>query len=421
MLAVVRRRRSPLRRGRIVIYEGRLAEHLTGKHDQKTHGRGRRAAVALDALARDGTADIAAGDLDAFMVAAAGRADNPNLVGLTVGGKPIFGGSMGLARGEMPVLGSAVLPGYLAHLSSSGVTVRNVRVKPRALRPMQREVSASAAGKQYVRMKTGTMDRKPLVISKDGFVLDGHHRWAAGSAANTTLDAIQVGLPGRAALRDALAFNASTGVRPKAIGEALAEYSPGQHRDQRGRWAATIGGAREATGLANGMHTETEKRAAVAKWQSTYEACAAIQADPDSADARAFASAVVDGRREYGAVYRGFDEYRGSKKVSLEASQAAWEKRIGKRIEMNVPTSTSPDLVAASGFGKVVFEITGGRAHDISYLSSVPVFKESVLLPDTFGVVGVRKGPDIPNSSSPFRTDTSPTVIVSLAAVPAGL
>lgn len=163
--------------------------------------------------------------------------------------------------------------------------------------------------------------------------------------------------------------------------------------------------------------TQMQMRMTVAKWQSTYTDCRYIQENPDSGHGRAFAAAVESSPRTYGAVYRGFSEYRGKKALSIDEARAVWEKRQGKKVEMNVPTSTSPDLTTATGFGHVTFEVLGGDARDISGLSSIPSFKESILKPGTFGVAGVREGPRVQDpvhlANEPYRT-----LIVTLVAMP---
>lgn len=194
----------------------------------------------------------------------------------------------------------------------------------------------------------------------------------------------------------------------------LTEYSPGQMRDQRGRWSKQLG----VGGVSPDEFSPSSKMGAVMDWQGMYADCRAIQENPESRTARAFAAALNESPRTEGPVYRGFDEYRGKQRLSLDEARTKWEGKVGQRVEMNVPTSTSPDLPLAAGFGKVVFEIRGGDARDITAFSAVPQFRESILLPGSFKVEGVRAGPDIPNSDSPFRTDTSPTLIVSLVAEP---
>ena len=61
-----------------------------------------------------------------------------------------------------------------AEVRKRGFTVKNVNVDPRRLRPMQRYVSAKRAA-QIDPLTT----KSRILVSRDGGIVDGHHRWAA--------------------------------------------------------------------------------------------------------------------------------------------------------------------------------------------------------------------------------------------------
>jgi hypothetical protein len=61
-----------------------------------------------------------------------------------------------------------------AAVRKRGFTVKSVKVDPRRLRPMQRYVSAKRAA-QIDPLKT----KGRIIVSYDGGIVDGHHRWAA--------------------------------------------------------------------------------------------------------------------------------------------------------------------------------------------------------------------------------------------------
>lgn len=200
-------------------------------------------------------------------------------------------------------------------------------------------------------------------------------------------------------------------------GARIAEYSPGQHRDRRGRWSAQFGRADAEWGSTQ----RPLAKAAVAKWQSTFADCREMQENPDSVLSQEFAFAVDRSPRVQGTVYRGTGEFtieggdRNVGRLDAAGAKKVWEQRMAsrERVEINVPVSTTPDIDAAKDFGNVIFEISGGEARDISALSAVPSFKEAVLKPGTFGIVGVRDGWQLPGDKE--------TTIVTLVAVPAGL
>lgn len=216
-----------------------FAEHLPGKHDQRRHGRHRGATVsadeAIDILSGGGSPNVEPSEVGALMDAAVGRTDNLDLTEVRVNGTLKFGGDgLGYGRTEMPVLGSAHLPGYLADVRARGISITEARMDPASLKPMQHEVSLTSTARLYQGMKTGSLAEKPLVVSSDGFVADGHHRWGASTALSferpgLTVSVIKVGLTGHALRSDALAWNAENGIKAKAIGEALVEHLPGKH------------------------------------------------------------------------------------------------------------------------------------------------------------------------------------------------
>jgi hypothetical protein len=67
-------------------------------------------------------------------------------------------------------------------MRKAGHKVRDTRVSPRKLRPSQKEISEAMA--RGIVKKWGSKLKKkaraqPLVVSSDGSILDGHHRWLA--------------------------------------------------------------------------------------------------------------------------------------------------------------------------------------------------------------------------------------------------
>lgn len=213
-------------------------------------GAGAGPTAALDALSRGEKVDVAAGDVASIMDAAADRSDHPDLTELHVEGTPKFGlDGLGYARDQMPVLGSKHLPGFISHVQGRGVKVTRERVEPQALKPMQREVSATSSGRLYRGMRDGSLEEKQLVVSADNFVIDGHHRWGGATGLSferpgITVPVIRIDLPGRTLRDEALAWNQTMGINPKAIGESVDDGIIAERayvRDPRGRFAHTGG------------------------------------------------------------------------------------------------------------------------------------------------------------------------------------
>ena|GEM_PF-3438577 len=84
----------------------------------------------------------------------------------------------GLTRGEMPQIPSAFKDGYLDSIQSEGVKVDQVGVKASSLLPSQSEIDGPMIVEESKAPNTDWINAKPILVSKDGFIADGHHRWA---------------------------------------------------------------------------------------------------------------------------------------------------------------------------------------------------------------------------------------------------
>jgi len=130
-------------------------------------------------------------------------------------------GNLGIDRLEMPQIPSKALPAFLDETRASGIRVTGRTVPASALRATQSELHRADVEKNFRRQ---TQLEKPLVVSGDGFILDGHHRWAAIRALDPhgAVNVVEVGLPIRALLKHAHAFS---GVAyKKALKEAYMQY-----------------------------------------------------------------------------------------------------------------------------------------------------------------------------------------------------
>jgi hypothetical protein len=197
--------------------------HLAGTehdHDQSSHARsGSKAnpirtddvAVAAQALAEGKWVELAstrvvstfldqlADDVNAAIAAGA----NPPLIDLckvTVPGTNLFCvDTIGVPRIQMPQLTGIPLPGskadmlpkddrgrvkvgvpFVEHLQSQGIDVQPARVPASVLKASQNElnggtVAGIARAIEEGRRRSGT----PMFVTRDDYIVDGHHRWAA--------------------------------------------------------------------------------------------------------------------------------------------------------------------------------------------------------------------------------------------------
>ncbi len=90
--------------------------------------------------------------------------------------------SLNVPRDQMPQIPSDQTANFLAELRNKGVQVDADTVRVGDLKPIQGELSKEQMAfiKELPPVKRG----KPLLVSQDGYILDGHHRWGALVAEN---------------------------------------------------------------------------------------------------------------------------------------------------------------------------------------------------------------------------------------------
>jgi hypothetical protein len=86
-------------------------------------------------------------------------------------------GNLGFKRKEMPQIEGKNIPKFLDYLKSNGVKFIETSVESKSLKPTQNQFN-----QDKIQGMIDTIDQKkqnPIMVSKDGYVLDGHHRWLA--------------------------------------------------------------------------------------------------------------------------------------------------------------------------------------------------------------------------------------------------
>jgi hypothetical protein len=147
---------------------------------------------------------------------------------------PVCHGNLGIDRGEMPQLDDAVLPEFLKAYQAKGVSVTKGTVEVGRLKATQKNILAETAQGMANSYAEGSFDpsKKPIIISKDGYVLDGHHRWAAMLVTDpaSKMRVFQVDVPIQTLLKDAAGFK---GVKQEAFGaNAPGKKNPPQDQPQ---------------------------------------------------------------------------------------------------------------------------------------------------------------------------------------------
>ena len=232
--------------------EKQVEKHNQGMHDQKTHGKW--ADNIADAINNGEHPSIEAENVTAFLMGAAKRSDHPDLTELKVNGTMLFGDEgMGIARKDMPQIPGDRRPEFLADISKDGVKVTEESIDPKQLKPIQKEVSSSRSGAIYNSYKeNGAIPQEQrILVSKDGFVIDGHHTWGAAVGfsfdnPSAKLPIYRLSLDAKDALRVSSEWSKAKGIQSLAIdaksptkkSKLIWKHLQGQHdQNAHGSWA----------------------------------------------------------------------------------------------------------------------------------------------------------------------------------------
>jgi hypothetical protein len=112
-------------------------------------------------------------------------------------------------RAAMPQVPTASWPEWLASVEAAGVPVWKETVAAESLTPTQVElcgakVAALVAGGEAAEASMA----KPVLVSLDGWVIDGHHHWAAAKELDVTVPVVVIGVVIEEALELAWAWTA---------------------------------------------------------------------------------------------------------------------------------------------------------------------------------------------------------------------
>lgn len=175
----------------------------------------------------------------------AGKDFKINLCNVSVAGTNLFcGGSLAdedgkpLPRSVMPQLsGEAVAgtraaevaddrgeadagPAFLKFLQENGVRVKETKMQASELKASQAEL---VGPKVAAIMDKGNYDKGVIYVSRDGYVIDGHHRWAAAVGADAEdglgdlkIKVVRIDMPITEVLQVSNAFTKEFGIKPKS-------------------------------------------------------------------------------------------------------------------------------------------------------------------------------------------------------------
>jgi hypothetical protein len=180
-------------------------------------------------------------------------------------------GKGGRKRKEMPQIPPEQTDAFNERLRKAGISVEPIVVDPYALKASQSELDGTKVGGIMRAAKAGKLDLlgNPLWVSEDGYVFDGHHRWAAASvlAANCVdpatkskkkgpgcpveIPVVQVGMPIKDLLLFGDQFNAEAGIEKLGVGESRASDAALEQTAQAAPIIPAAGLAAAAEGESN--------------------------------------------------------------------------------------------------------------------------------------------------------------------------
>jgi hypothetical protein len=202
----------------------KVEKHNQGKHDQKTHGSW--ADGIAQTILDGGHPTVEKENVSAFLMKAAKRTDHPDLTELSIEGTLLYGDEgMGIARKDMPQIPGKQRARFLSEIESEqGITAEKEKVDPLTLKPIQKEISASRSGAIYEKFREdGEIPKdERILISSDGYVVDGHHTWGAAVAfafdnPGTQLPVYRLSVTAKEALDVSLEWSKANGFEGQAI------------------------------------------------------------------------------------------------------------------------------------------------------------------------------------------------------------
>jgi len=87
--------------------------------------------------------------------------------------------NLGIPRSKMPQIKSTKVPDFIKWLKSQGIRVSRGVVPAAKLYATQKEINNSKVQKLAEDPSNRKHLEKPVIVSKDNYLMDGHHRWLA--------------------------------------------------------------------------------------------------------------------------------------------------------------------------------------------------------------------------------------------------
>ena len=134
-------------------------------------------------------------------------------------------------RNQMPVIRSDDYDKFQEYLTSKGIKSKIVKITVEKLKPSQRQIYlAQIVANIHKNGLTNTLkwitSQSLFIVSKDNFIIDGHHRFASAILINpkTKVRGLIVDLPQAELLKIALHFSDKVAKNTRNEGITIAQY-----------------------------------------------------------------------------------------------------------------------------------------------------------------------------------------------------
>jgi len=127
--------------------------------------------------------------------------------------------TLGVRRIDMPQVKAKYMQDFLKYIRKNEAKVEKLDADPSQLKAIQGEFDKEKIAANLERLKKGSL--KPIIISKDNYVVDGNHRWLAAMNAGVKIPAYRISMKGTKLLN---LTNKYPKVINKAVGESFDVY-----------------------------------------------------------------------------------------------------------------------------------------------------------------------------------------------------
>lgn len=179
----------------------------------------KKLAAALVTQTKSRTITVKPSELTSVLDVIAGdKAMMLDLGKVQVAGTHLFARVKGkIDRKHMPQIPDDHRETFIKELQESGIEVTERQVDPKQLKPTQSNFAGPKVGKMLKEMRVKGWFGAPILITSDGFILDGHHRWAAKAMqafekAGVRMPVTQIGASIQEVMKFGLEFDKRHGI-----------------------------------------------------------------------------------------------------------------------------------------------------------------------------------------------------------------